>query len=76
MSQILAPIGAFVSNCGEKAFFEDRSAESEYTASYAQELEKQPGKDFVILNITDVQLEDYEVYGKNGELAKTRLTSW
>ena len=73
MSQILTPIGAFVSNDGEKAFFEDRSAESEYTVSYAQELEKQPGKDFVILNITDVQLEDYEVYGKNGELAKNTI---
>ena len=73
MSQILTPIGAFVSNGGEKAFFEDRSAESEYTASYAQELEKQPGKDFVILNITDVQLLDYEVYGKNGELAKNTI---
>ena len=43
------------------------------TPQYAQEIEKQPGKDFVILNITDVQLEDYEVYSKNGELAKKTI---
>ena len=73
VSQIFAPVGALVSNGGEKAFFESWSSESEYTASYAQEIEKQPGKDFVILNITDVQLEDYEVYGKNGELAKNTV---
>ncbi|MGN1442264.1 MAG: metallophosphoesterase family protein, partial [Acutalibacteraceae bacterium] len=73
LSQIFTPVSALISSGGQKAFFENWSPDSEYTASYAQEIEKQPGKDFVILNITDVQLEDYEVYGKNGELAKNTI---
>ena len=32
VSQIFAPVGALVSNGGEKAFFEAWSPESEYTA--------------------------------------------
>ncbi|MGN1418177.1 MAG: metallophosphoesterase, partial [Acutalibacteraceae bacterium] len=71
LAQILSPVAAQLG--GESAYFENWSPESEYTASYAQEIEKEPGKDFVILNITDVQLEDYEVYGKNGELAKKTI---
>lgn len=73
VSQIFAPVSALIANGGEKAFFENWSPESVYTASYAQEIEKQPGKDFVILNLTDVQLDDYEVYGKNGTLAKNTI---
>ncbi|MGN0468403.1 MAG: metallophosphoesterase [Acutalibacteraceae bacterium] len=71
LAQILSPVAAQLG--GESKYFENWSPESEYTASYAQEIEKKPGKDFVILNITDVQLEDYEVYGKNGELAKKTI---
>lgn len=73
IGQIFAPVSALISSGGEKAFFENWSPESVYTESYAQEIEKQPGKDFVILNITDVQLADYEVYGKNGALAKKTI---
>ncbi len=65
--QILAPVTAVVFNGGEKAFFEDWSAEQVYTDDYAVNLEKEPGKDFVVLNLTDVQLEKWEAYAEKGE---------
>ena len=41
---------------GEEAFFENWSADREFSADYAVELEKDPNRDFVILNLTDIQL--------------------
>ena len=52
---------------GDKAYTEKWSAQKEYTRDYAVELEKTPGKDFVILNITDTQLNDTTAYMKEGE---------
>lgn len=67
--QIITPsINAFFAG-GEETFFEDWSAEKPYTAEYAAELKKDPNKDFVILNITDVQFKDGEAYGKGADFA-------
>lgn len=73
ITQILTPCVQFVFRGGEKAFFEDWSADMAYTADYATELEKDPDKDFVILNITDIQLSDDETYAKAGDFAYANI---
>lgn len=49
--------------------FEKWSPEQEYTADYAVELEKTPEKDFVVLNLTDIQLSADEVFSSKGSFA-------
>ena len=55
---------------GEKAFFENWSAETPYTADYAVTLKKEPGKDFTVLNLADVQLNNEEALGDVGKQVK------
>lgn len=73
LSQLFTPIFALINNRGEKAFFEDWSVLQEYTSQYAAELEKRPGKDFTVLNLTDIQMVDKEEFGIEGELAKATI---
>lgn len=47
--------------CGEDSFFYDWSAETAYSEEYVITMKKSPDKDFVILNLTDVQLSDGEI---------------
>lgn len=68
LPQILTPMFAQLIH-GEDYFFEDWSAEQTFTRDYAYEIEKDPNKDFVILNITDVQLNNCDAYGPKGKLA-------
>ena len=66
-------VGPFVDTLlhgGEQAFFEDWSAERTFTRECAVELEKDPGKDFVVLNLADIQLDDEEALGEMGEQVK------
>ncbi len=62
LGQILAPVGAWITNFGEAAFFDEWSAEDNFTQDSYVELKKTPGKDFVVLNLADVQLYDDELY--------------
>lgn len=66
--QILAPVVAETVH-GQDYFFDDWSVDQAYTSDYAATVEKDPNKDFVILNITDVQLNSCDAYGPKGELA-------
>lgn len=70
ISQFIAPYVAFVQKGGIDNFYEDWSVEQEYTADYAVTLEKDPDRDFVILNFADVQLSADEVYGEAGAVAE------
>ena len=56
-------------------YFEDWSVEQEYTQDYAFNLEKDPDKDFVILNLTDVQLTDTEQFDTVGKEAFEMITT-
>ena len=59
---------------GEDKFFYDWNESLAYSSDeYAISLEKTPGKDFVVLNFTDVQLQDIESYGAAGELAEKTM---
>ncbi len=71
--QFLSPYLAFVQNGGIDNFYEDWSPEQEYTADYAVTLEKDPSKDFVVLNFADVQLSSAEVYGEYGKIAEATI---
>ncbi len=68
--QIIIPFfsGWLIPN--KSAKFEKWNENQKFERSYAAELKKEKGKDFVILNLTDVQLSDNEAYGKYGEMAK------
>ena len=73
-SQILAPINTVISAGGEDAFFTEWSQDKQFTEEDYEILVKNPEKDFVILNITDVQLSDDEVYGEMGSRSNAILT--
>lgn len=64
--QVLSPVGAYVANFGEANFFYEWSATDEFTADCCIELEKDPNKDFVILNLADIQMKDDLVYTDKG----------
>ncbi len=63
---IINPITALVKNGGEDAFFDDWSTKTEFTANYAQTVEKNPDEDFKILYLTDLQLEKWQAYSDVG----------
>lgn len=68
--QILAPIPAHLN---QDSYFEDWSAEMQYTEDYAIVLEKDENKDFVVLNLADVQISDGEEYYPQYEYAKAMI---
>ena len=71
--QFLTPFGAFIVNGGIDNLYEDWSPETEYTQDYAVNIEKQPGKDFVVLNFSDIQLVAKEVFGEEGKIADATI---
>lgn len=64
--QIIGPLFTQLTK-GEEQFFEDWSKETKFTQESYIELEKNPDEDFVILNLTDIQLGEENVFGKDGE---------
>lgn len=72
-SQIVLPGFQRILNGGQKAFFENWSPETEYTEEYATVLEKDPNKDFVVLNLTDIQLKNIEANEEAGSIAKATV---
>jgi hypothetical protein len=64
--QIIGPLFTQLTK-GEEQFFEDWSADTKFTQESYIELEKNPDEDFVILNLTDIQLGEENVFGKDGE---------
>ena len=58
---------------GIDSFYEDWSPEQAYTEDYAITLEKDPNKDFVVLNFADVQLSTKEVYDEYGKIAEATI---
>ena len=72
IGQILSPIWASVFR-GEDSFFESWSPEHTYTTDYAVEMKKDPNRDFVILNLTDIQLEKWEAQDEYGRLVESTV---
>ncbi len=72
LPQIFAPFSAMIFK--QASYFEKWSPEQEYTEDYAIVLEKDPNKDFVILNLTDIQMEDMEYYEGVGAESEAMIT--
>ncbi len=66
LCQIFSPVWAKLVH-GEDYYFENWSADQAYTEDYAQNIEKDPDKDFVILSLTDIQLEKWQAYSDEGK---------
>ncbi len=66
IGQILLPVSNVVES-GEAAFFTEWSEEMAFTQDAYAVLEKNPDEDFVILNLTDIQLDDVELYDGTGD---------
>lgn len=73
--QIVLPV--FLGNIipMKNARFEKWNENKTFTRDYAFEVEKTPGKDFVILNLTDIQLSKNQMRGEYGEMAKAIIDS-
>ena len=54
----------------EERYFEAWSEDQAFARDYCAELEKDPGKDFVILNLADIQLTTDEAMGEMGAQVK------
>lgn len=70
LGQIIAPLTA-----NQAKYFEKWSADDKFQSSYCVELKKDPEKDFVVLNLADVQLNDAELYDGQWDLAKATISS-
>ena len=66
LCQIFSPVWAKLVH-GEDYYFENWSADQAYTEDYAQNIEKDPDKDFVILSLTDIQLEKWQAFSDEGK---------
>ena len=64
--QIISPMAAWVVNLGESSFFTEWSSNEKFSTDYCAELTKDPDKDFIILNLADVQLKDDILYTEKG----------
>ena len=72
-SMTIAPLLGVFRPGGKNAYFEDWSPSQTFSADYAVRLDKKPGKDFVILNLTDIQMKDKETYGRVGAQVKSTI---
>ena len=66
-SQIFVPINAWVDSKGEAAYFTEWTVKSEFTENDYITIEKDSDKDFIILNLADIQLSDGKLYTDEGD---------
>lgn len=69
----ISPYVQMVFHGGIDSYFEKWSADQEYTADYAVEIKKDPNKDFVVLNLADIQLDPDECYDETGAMAEETI---
>ncbi|MBO7178749.1 MAG: metallophosphoesterase [Clostridia bacterium] len=63
--QIISPLFLQLTK-GEEQFFTDWSADVKFSEADYITIEKDPNEDFVILNLTDIQLGEENVFGDDG----------
>ena len=72
-TQFFSPFFSMVFYGGTDSYYDEWSVNTNYTEDYAVTLEKDPNKDFVVLNFADVQLSSDEVYGEEGRIAEANI---
>ena len=70
LSMTVAPFIGALRPGGKNAYFEDWSADQTFSADYCVRMDKDPDKDFVVLNLTDIQMQDEETFGRVGAQVK------
>lgn len=68
-TQLITPFVGLIFN-GTDANFDSWTPDSVFTRDYAVELEKDPNKDFVILNLGDIQHNDSDAFSKDGDFSE------
>lgn len=63
--QIISPLFTQFTK-GEEQYFTEWSKDAQFTQADYIEMEKNPNEDFVVLNLTDIQLGEENVFGKKG----------
>ncbi len=63
----LAPYFRIIKAGGMAKLYEDWSVSDEFTKDYCTEIKKDPNKDFVILNLADIQLVGLEPFNEVGD---------
>ena len=71
--QIIGPLFTQFTK-GEDQFFVDWSAEAKFSETDYIEIEKNPNEDFVILNLTDIQLGEENIFAKDGTYSFELIT--
>lgn len=66
LTQILAPVEIMLQPGGMDSYFTQWSVSDTFDSEDYIELEKQPGEDFKILNLADIQLSDTKAYDDYG----------
>lgn len=69
-SMTVAPFFGVLRPGGKNAYFEDWSPSQTFDADYAVRMDKNPDKDFVVLNLADIQMKDEETFGRVGAQVK------
>ena len=73
LSSFLAPYLGIIEKGGKDKFFDGWTKEQQFKTDYCVNLEKEADKDFVILNLTDIQLNSIEAFDQDGEVAKKMI---
>lgn len=67
LTQVFVPYCSMLFHGGINSVYEDWSVNDTYTSDYAVEVEKDPDRDFVILNFTDLQIEYDVLFSERSE---------
>lgn len=73
LGQFINPFFAFLFHDGIDNYYEEWTPGMKYTEDYAFTFEKDPKKDFVVLNLADIQLSSGEVFGEYGQMAEETI---
>lgn len=73
LGQIISPAFGYLSNNFGDGLYDDWYRSGEYSDEYGIILEKDPDKDFIILNFADIQLTDKETFEDYGKIAKATI---
>lgn len=69
ITQLVSPYFGLIFK-GIDSYYDSWTPDSVYTKEYAVELEKDPNKDFVILNLGDIQQNDGDVFSEDGDFSE------
>lgn len=73
--QILIPYGKMLASGGINSLYDGWKNTDTYTSDYAVTIEKDPDRDFVILNLADTQVSTKTLYSEEGEYTERLINT-